>query len=246
MSEEQISLDRYFKAVWRAKWFIIVVIIAAASVVAFLGLRQPTLYTATALIEVGRVWKEPLEDPYVTAATANGGGFIHSLAEKIGVRSAHLRRSLQADTVNAGPRRATYPILVRITASTESFDESMRLAQAVSDEIIVRHEKLFEESIAPRRQQQARLEERIKQSASSPASDLKLKLESELDQTRANNLSPVATEKTRLVDPVAQGAVISPSPWRNVAASGLIAAIFSIALAVLFDLFKTLKQSGND
>lgn len=239
MSEEQINLDRYFRAAWRAKWFILIITIATGGAIVYLGLRQPTLYTAEALIEVGRVWKEPLEDTYATAETANGGGFLQALAQKIGVKTGYLKRSTQAETVKAGPRRAQYPILVRITATTESFDESMRLAQAVTDEIITRHDKLFEEAIAPHRQQEQRLSERVKQATG----ELVLKLESELDQVRASNASPTMTEKTHLIDSVAQGEAISPSPWRRAAGYSLFAAFASIALAILFDLFKSIQLS---
>ncbi|MEW6210512.1 MAG: Wzz/FepE/Etk N-terminal domain-containing protein [Acidobacteriota bacterium] len=241
MSEEQISLDRYLRAVWRAKWFIIIVTLATAGAIVYLGLREPTLYTAEALIEVGRVWKEPLEDTYTTAETASSGGFLQALAQKIGVKSGYLKRSIKADTVRAGPRRAQYPILVRITAQTESFDESQRLAQAVADEIIARHDKLFEEALAPHRQQEQRLTERVKQAAG----ELALKLESELDQVRANNASPVMTERTHLLDAVAQGETIRPSPWRRAAGYALIAAMAAIAAAILFDLFKSIQPSSK-
>jgi hypothetical protein len=239
MSEEQISLDRYLRTVWRAKWFILIVTLATAGTILYLGLRQPTLYTAEALVEVGRVWKEPLEDIYTTAETANNGGFLNALAQKTGVRPAHLKRSIRADTVRAGPRRAQYPILVRITATTESFEESMRLAQAVADEIIARHDKLFEEALAPHRRQEERLAERVKQATG----ELAIKLESELDQVRANNASPVMTERTHLIDSIAQGEAIRQSPWRRAAGYSLVAALAAIAVAILFDLFRSIQPS---
>ena len=83
MNEEEITLDRYLIAVWRAKWFILLLVLASAGAAALLALRQPTLHTAAALIKVGRVWKEPLEDPYVTTEVANSQGFNRELAEKI-------------------------------------------------------------------------------------------------------------------------------------------------------------------
>ena len=107
MTGETISLDRYFAAVWRAKWLIIIAVAGAAALTAFLGFRQPTLYTATALLEVGRVWKEPLEDTYATTEIVKSAGFQHRLAEKTGIKYGQLRRSIQADTVTAGPRRSS-------------------------------------------------------------------------------------------------------------------------------------------
>jgi hypothetical protein len=241
MSEEQISLDRYFRAVWRAKWFIIIIALATGGAIVYLELRQPTLYTAEAMIEVGRVWKEPLEDTYTTAETAGSGGFLHALAQKLGVRPAYLKRSIKADTVRAGPRRAQYAILVRITATTESFEESQRLAQSVADEIIARHDKIFEEALAPHRRQEQRLAERVKQATG----EMTIKLESELDQVRTSNASPVMTEKTHLIDSVAQGEAIRQSPWRRAAGYSLIAALAAVAVAILFDLFKSIQPSSK-
>jgi uncharacterized protein involved in exopolysaccharide biosynthesis len=244
MTEELISLDRYFSAVWRAKWFIIIATLLVGGAVAFFELRQPALYTATALIEVGRVWKEPLEDPYATAEIANSAGFIRELAAKTGDKPAHIRRSVRAETINVGPRRSRYPVLIRITATTEKgFDESERLAQAVADEILARHDKMFEEAIAPHRRREARLEERLKQSAA--GSDAALKIESEIDQLRANNASPAMTEKTHLADPVAEGSIVKPSPWRRVAAYSLVALLSTAALAILVDLFKSVRRSPD-
>ena len=240
MTEQDISLDRYLAALWRAKWLIVIAVAAAAAVTAFLGFRQPTLYTATALIEVGRVWKEPLEDTYTTTEIINSPGFLHRLAEKTGNRQGQLRRSIKADTVTAGPRRIRYPILVRITATTGSFDESERLASIVADGIIEDHSKLFEQAIAPRLERQKRIEEMLKDQAlaSSAGREAIIRLQTELDEVRANNTSPTVTEKTRLVEPVVQGATISPSPWRSVAFSGLIALIVTSAAIVLLEVFK--------
>lgn len=240
MTEQDISLDRYFAALWRAKWLIVITVAGAAAVTAFLGFRQPTQYTATALIEVGRVWKEPLEDIYTTTEIINSPGFLHRLAEKTSIRQGQLRRSIKADTVTAGPRRIRYPILVRITATTGSFDESERLAGLVADGIIEDHGKLFEQALAPRLERQKRLEEMLKDQAlaSSTGRETLLRLQTELDEVRANNISPTMTEKTRLVEPVVQGTAIAPSPWRSVAFSALIALIVTSMVAVLLEIFK--------
>lgn len=240
MTEQDISLDRYVAALWRAKWLIAIAVAGAAAVTAFLGFRQPTLYTASALLEVGRVWKEPLEDIYTTTEIINSPGFLHRLAEKSDVRQGQLRRSIKADPVTAGPRRTRYPILVRITATTGSYDESERLASVVADGVIEDHARLFEQALAPRLERQKRLEEMLKDQslASSTGRETLLKLQAELDEVRANNTSPTMTEKTRLVEPVVPGSTIAPSPWRNVAFSALIALIVTAAAAILLEVFK--------
>ena len=70
-------------AAWRAKWWIILLALLATGVAAFIASRQPATYEATALVEVGRVWNQPLKDLFITAETASSPGFIHELAGKI-------------------------------------------------------------------------------------------------------------------------------------------------------------------
>jgi len=234
MTEETISLDRYFAAVWRAKWLIFLAVAGATAITAFLGFRQPTLYTASALIEVGRVWKEPLEDTYTTTEVINSAGFTHRLAEKIGLRPGQLRRSVRAETVTAGPRRTRYPILVRITATTESFEESERLARVVAGAIIEEHGELFDRALAPRLERQAALEEMLK----GQSGEAVMRLQAELAEVKANNTSPTVTEKTRLVEPVVPGAIIAPAPWRGVAVSAMLALFATVAAAILLELLR--------
>jgi hypothetical protein len=126
--EEEIRLDDFFKWVWRGKWLIIFSVCGGAAVVA--GLRQPELHTSVALIEVGRVWGKPLKDIYVTVEIANSPGFIQDVAAKIGVRPGQLNKSVQVGALESGVPHSIYPILIRVTARTESTDESVRLAQA--------------------------------------------------------------------------------------------------------------------
>jgi hypothetical protein len=222
--------------VWRAKWLVIIAVAGAAALNAFLGFRQPTLYTATALVEVGRVWKEPLEDTYATTEIVKSAGFQHRLAEKTGIRPGQLRRSIQADTITAGPRRSSYPILMRITATTESFDESQRLAGAVAEAVIEDHNKLFDEALAPRLERQQRLEAILKDESlnSAPGGrELAFKLQAELDDVKSNNISPTVTERTRLVEAVVPGSTIAPSVWRGVAISAILALLASVTAVIL-------------
>ena len=228
-----LSLDRYVASVWRAKWLIILVTLIAAAVAWFVASRQPVTHTAVALIEVGRVWKEPIEDPYVTKEITNGSSFIQTVADKSGVRANILKRSIRVDTVEGGPRRERYPIFVRITATTESADESVKLAQAVADEAISRHEKLFSEAMAPHLDRQRRIETRIQEMSAAANRELVIRLESELDEVKANNSSLAVTRKTALIERATPTGAIQPEVSRRVAAAGLLAAIISIAIAAL-------------
>lgn len=236
--EQEIRLDSFFKWVWRGKWLILFLVIVASGVAAMMALRQPDLHTATALVEVGRVWGKPLKDIYVTVEIANSPGFIQEVAVKAGVKPGQLGRSVQVGAVESGVPHSLYPILIRVTAKTESADESVRLAQTVAEEIVARHQKLFDEAIAPHLERQLRLEQRLHEIQSSP-SDFAFKVEAELAEVKANNSSPTTTEKTHLVERVVPGAPIRPDIWRGTATAGLIAAVVGVALACLVGYYQT-------
>jgi hypothetical protein len=235
--EGDIRLDGFFKWIWRGKWLIIFLVLVAIGVAAAIGLRDPALTTTTALIEVGKVWGKPLKDLYVVVEIANSPGFIQDVAGKTGIRPAQLRRNVQVGAVESGVPHSIYAILIRVTAKNESADESVRLAQAVADEIIARHEKLFDDAIAPHLERQHQLEQRLKEA---PPTDRELafKLENELEELRANNQSPISTEKTHLVEKVVPGPTTRPDIWRGAASAGLIAAIVGIAAACLIGYYK--------
>src|ERR1044072_7899942 len=245
MNEEEIRLDHYILAVCRATWFIILGVILAAGGTAYLASRQPTLHKAIALIKIGRVWKEPLEDPYITERVINNSGFLKELAQKTGIGPSKLKRSVKAEVDIAGPRKTRYPILVSVTATAEAGEDAVRFASAVADEVRARHELIFNEAMKPHLDEEHRLEERYKELAAQGAAsrDLLLKVESELSEVKANNslANPNVTEKTRLIEDVESDGVVRPDIWRKVASVALIAAVLSIAAAALTALF-TPKQ----
>jgi hypothetical protein len=238
-NSNEINLDKYLLAIWRAKWFILLITCIAAGAAYYLIRRQPTLYKAEALMEIGRVWEKSLDDTYTTEEIINSTGFSHELASKLGVKAEAINRNIQAQAIVVGPKGTRYPILLKITATSESEGEAMKLAQAVSDEVISRHEKLYEEAMAPHRAKEQRLEARLQESKASAASkELTFKIEDELDTIRLNNQSPTATRKTVLVQPVILVASVQPAALRNTAAAALIAAVGSALLAALGAYFK--------
>ncbi len=267
MIEEEIGLDRYFAAVWRAKWLVIVGVIAAAAVIAAVEYSRPTMYSATAVLKVGQVWKEPLQDPYVTTEIANNDGFLHAVATRVGKDSSMLRHQLHAETITGGPARLPYALLLRFTAVTENADDSVRIAQAAADEILARHEKLFDEALAPRLLHQQLLEEMIRQMPGSTSGkalaeterpDLgayprkvqkvltamaggqllpNAKLLREFSDDQLSNTSPTQTHKTELVDPVVPGAITKAPMGREALVAGLIAVLVYIAAALAFEYF---------
>jgi LPS O-antigen subunit length determinant protein (WzzB/FepE family) len=247
MSDE-VNLDKYFSAIWRAKWLILFVVIAAAAIAAYLAPKQSVLYTADAIIEVGRVWKEPLEDTYVTEQVLKSTGFMHDLAAKIGVKPKQLKNNVQSEAIIVGPRVSRYPILLKVTASAESESEAIRLAQAVADELISRHEKLFNEALAPRKAKEQKLEEQLKElkAQSSASRDLLIKLEDDLDTAKFNNASPTITRKTALKETIVATAVVQPTSWRNTAFAALMALLACVTIVALVAYFKPSPQSKSN
>ena len=232
--EDEIRLDGFFKHIWRGKWLIILLVIIASGAAVLTGLRQPELYTATGLIEIGHVWNKPLRDIYITVEIANSPGFIEDVAAKAGDKPGHLERSVQAAAVESGVPHSLYAILVRVTSKTENSDESVRFAQVVADEIVARHEKLFDEAIAPHLERQHQLEQRLKELGVS-ASDREFasKLEGELEEVKANNSSPVSTSKTRLIEKIVASRAPRQGIWRGAATAGFIAAVVGIVVVSL-------------
>jgi capsular polysaccharide biosynthesis protein len=235
---EEIQLNRYFAAMWRAKWFILAAIALAGLVAAIISLRQPTLYAASAKIQVGRVWKEPLEDTYVATEVVNSNGFIHELAAKIGANPAYLKRSLHAETITAGPPRAIYPILVHITAKASSPEEAVKLARAAADELLARHDELFNQAITSHLERQ-RLLESLQANRNFSSAEEAIKLQRELDEVRSANSSPTQTEKSHLIGAIVLDHVERPPVVRNAAVAMLMAAIVCTGVAALFGHFRS-------
>jgi hypothetical protein len=219
------------------------------------------------------VWKEPLQDLYVTTEIAKNDGFLHAVATKVGIDSGSLRQQLQAETITGGPARAPYALLLRFTATSENSDESVRIAEAAADEILARHEKLFDEALAPRLLHQQRLEELIKtiqayasgkipsetalleleMSARKPVKGLAdrelllmVRLMRESADMKMSNSSPTETYKTALVDPIVPGPAAKHPIGRDTLVTGLIAAVIYLGAAVAFEYFSKMsfrKQS---
>jgi len=233
---EELSLDKYVAAVWRAKWLILAGVIVAAAITAFMSSREPAQHRAVAHLKIGRVWKQPLEDPYITERVINSGGFLKEAAAQIGVSHHQLKRAISAETVIAGPRRSRYPILLSLTATADNANDAMRFAQAAADMLIARHAEIFNEAIKPHLEQERRLDERRKELQAQPASrELLIKVENDLDEVRMNNslADSNVTEKTHLVDAISADSAAKPGFLRSTAAAALIAAIVLVACSAM-------------
>ena len=243
---ESLNLDRYFAALWRAKWLILLGALAAAAATFLLSRNQPVTYNATANLEIGRVWKEPLADYYLTAEMINSSGFLRELSEKTGLKAGLLKRAVKAEAVEGGPRRERYPILVRVTASSESAEEAAGIAEAVTSEVIARHDGAFEQALSAHVERRGAIEKQLEELRAQPAPagrDSAMRLEAELAEIKANSSSPAITRKSRMMEErVVSSAAGQPPVWRGVAASALIAALVLAGGAALFD---HLRPSGR-
>jgi len=226
--EEEIKLNEYIASIWRWKWLILIAIVLAGLVTAY-SESGPSACTASALIQVGKAWKEPLEDLYTTSELINSDGFLNALASKLGTTPDRLKSELHAETITVGPQRASHPILVRVTAGTDSFDESARLVQAAADEVISRHQKLYDQAMAPHLEHQRQLESAV--ATGGRSADDMVKLLAALDEVKSNNTSPNITDKTYLIEGVTPGPVTKQALLRPTITACLIAGIISLFVA---------------
>jgi hypothetical protein len=181
------------------------------------------------------VWEKPLEDTYITERIINSNAFLEEVASRHEIRPNQLKRSVQARTVTAGPRRSRYPLLVMVEATADDADAAKRFVKIIADEIISRHEALFNEALRPHIEQQQRLEtyrnELMAQGAASR--ELLVKLETELAEVKASNTSASVTEKTALIADASSSGTTRPDIWRGAATAGFIAALALIIAAAL-------------
>jgi hypothetical protein len=234
--QDEIQIDSFLRWIWRGKWLILLLIVVASAITAIIGMQQRETHTATGLIEVGRVWGKPIRDIYVTVETANNPAFVQEVAEKAGLRAGQLSRHVQVSAVEAGRPRSMAPILVRVTATNESSEEAVHLAQLMADEIVARHQKLFDEALAPHIEQQHWLEQKLSQAGTDQ--DIALKLRTQLDEVVSNNSSPIMTDRTHLVERIVAGPAQRPGNLRGVVTAGVIAGFAGIVIACLIGYFR--------
>jgi hypothetical protein len=227
--EDEIRLDGYIASIWRGKWFILVAVALAGFVTAYLTWGRPT-YSSSALVQVGKVWKEPLEDLSTTSEVINSDGFLADLASKLGTPADRLKAAVHAETiVSAGPLRTSYPILVRVSAAAQTPEESARLVTAVTDEVVARHHVLYDRAIAPHLEHQRQLESAI--GADGRTADETIKLLASLDEVKSNNASPSVTQETHLIEAVTPGPVTKPAILRPTITACLLTAVIAASVA---------------
>lgn len=211
---ETITLDPSLHALWRWKWLVLAGAILCSAVAAGVTYATPDRYTTTALVEVGRVMGEQLEDPFAVAQTLNSPGFQAAMRARA---RGSLPGSVSAEALTGGQGRLEHPTLVRLTATAAAPDLAVTAGQTAVDELAARHKQRFEEALAGYREH-----ERVLAGAIDPAA------QRELSELRARLASPIFTAETRVKDPF-------PVPAAPVAKNTLFAAgiAFVVGLAIL-------------
>lgn len=213
---ETVELDVSLRALWRWKWLVLIGAIVAAAAAAGIAASSSPRYTSTALVEVGRVMGEELEDAFAVAQTINSQGFQAKMRERA---SAPLPGNVTADALTGGQGRLEHPTLVRVTATSSSPDAAVAIGQAAVDEMVARHKERFDAGIARYREYERVLGEPTDPAARKELYDLKARLD-----------SPVFTEPTHLKDPFPKPAAAES---KNVPIAAAVAFVVSLAILVL-------------
>ena len=223
---ETIELDTSLRAVWRWKWLVLAGAVVAAAIVAGLSASTPPRYTTTALVEVGRVMGEELEDAFAVAQTINSSGFQTAMRARAG---GPVPGSIQAEALTGGQGRLEHPTLVRVTASAPSAEAAVGVGQAAIAEIVARHTERYDQSLAVHREYERVLEAAV----ADPVA------RKELFELRARLASPVFTAPTSAKDPF-------PTPTAPAPKDTLLSAAvaFAVTLAILVLLVVALAQVG--
>lgn len=272
---EEIPLNQYIGYVWRAKWLILLAAVVAGAAVGVYQYKRPAVYTSQALLQVGRVWKEPLEDPYLTAELINSPSFLREIAPKLGAKTGVVRRSIHATTISAGPQRASYPILVSITATAESSSDAATFAKVVAEEVIARQDVLYDESLKPHQDYRKQLESILAPTGvlagekkttnpkdspngteptgtapsstgpAPPISEALAKALHDYDEVRSFNESPSITQRTRLLSDVAPGASSKAQVTSPAAIAAVLAVLIAAAAAVAIGVLSAASASNR-
>ena len=231
-SSEEINLDRYILAVWRAKWLILILVVASGVIAAAVHASQPAEQTASVVVRIGNVWREPIEDPFVAVQSASSRQFLEDLSNKTGISLSQLRQRYKTEPVTIGPRRIREPYAIRLSITQTNQDEALRVVKTAGDLLISRHQKLYQDAIAPHLDLQRRLEERLKQ-PSSQSSEYAARTEDELAEVKHNNTSPMLSYQTNIVEGPSASVTPRPGMFRTVAAAAIAAFGLGIIGAVL-------------
>ncbi|MEW6735033.1 MAG: Wzz/FepE/Etk N-terminal domain-containing protein [Acidobacteriota bacterium] len=250
------DLGIYLRALWKRKLFIISVVLLALAISLYFSWREPLIYAATALIKVGRVCNEPVEDANLLTDIINGQPFFARVAASLGGQQAlpSPARSLSAEQREAGKGRIRYVYAIRLTARGATAQEANRLARAAVDQVIVQMAEKFDQAYSAYSTREKELQERfntlqgkIAENESDSNLDLTPKptkpvspiwareielqvLKQDLLELRKGIDSPLQTYRTQLADEITAA---QPQPRASLWKRGLLAVAAAFAFAVL-------------
>lgn len=218
---DTIELDAGLRAVWRSKWLLLVGALICAAAAAGWTMLGPTRFTTSALVSMGRVMGEEIEDTYAVAQTINSPGFLAAVKS----RTSGGPGSVNAEALTGGQGRLERPTLVRVTATAPTPEQAVATGQAAVDELVERHRSRFQTSEATYREY-----EKVLAVAGEPATGAADPVaRRELFELRAKLKSPIFTAQTATRDPFPAPTAVS----RNTAVVAGVAFISSLAILVI-------------
>ena len=218
---DTIELDSSLRAVWRSKWLLLAGALVCAAAAAGWTMLGPPRFTTSALVSMGRVMGEELEDPYAVAQTINSPGFMASVK----ARTGNAPGTVIAEALTGGQGRLERPTLVRITASAPSADQAVTVGQAAVEELVERHRTRFEASVATYRDY-----EKVLAVTGEPATGTADAIaRRDLFELRAKLGSPVFTAQTATRDSFPPAVAVP----RNTAVAAGVAFVTSLAILLL-------------
>ena len=220
---ELVELDLSLQELWRRKWLVLAGALLVAGITAGVTLTTPAKYSTTALVEVGRVMGDELEDAFAVAQTINSPGFQTAARKRA---SGAGSGSVLAEALTGGQGRIEHPTLVRVTATATSAQDAVALGTAAADELAARHHERFDDAVRGYREYENVLAATGETSSNGAVDPVARK---ELFELRAKLASPVFTEATHLKDPFP---LATPQP-RNALLSAAVAFVVSLAVLVL-------------
>ncbi len=218
---DTIELDSSLRAVWRSKWLLLAGAVVCAAAAAGWTMLGPPRYTTSALVSMGKVMGEEIEDPYAVAQTINSPGFLAAVK----ARTGNAGGSVNAEALTGGQGRLERPTLLRITATAPTADQATVVGQAAVDELVERHRKRFEASVASYREF-----EKVLAASGEPATGAADPIaRRDLFELRAKLGSPVFTGQTEARDSFPAATAVP----RNTGVAAGVGFVTSLAILVL-------------
>jgi len=271
---DEIELIDLLRIIWSRRNFIIFTTLILMAIAGGISWMLPKKYETTAYIQIGRVWEKEIENPYLTREWLGSDAFFVQIIEQLNLDTTadQMRKNkrIQAEVLESGPTGKKLPLLLSVRVYDEIPQQTVDIAQTVTNLLIKRHESRFQErlheyqiyekslshDVAQIENAIRELELLIQKQQMAPVVNAPsvILLQSQLEQknvqllgfkrelkdTRINNNSKIMTENTRLIS----APIIPTKPVgpRIVLFSSLAGALGFISALVLAFFLEYLKQ----